>query len=70
MKCPECGKTMKSVSGTYQYVESGLDNVILTGVPLHKCPCGEVMPEIRNVEGLHRVIADALVKKETPLSGR
>ncbi|MBZ0157938.1 MAG: helix-turn-helix domain-containing protein [Alphaproteobacteria bacterium] len=70
MKCPMCGETMKTVNGTYKYVESGLNNIILTGVPLHKCSCGEAMPEIRNIEGLHRVIANALVKKKTPLSGR
>lgn len=70
MKCPVCGETMKTVKGTYKYVESGLDNIVLTGIPMHKCSCGEEMPVVRNIEGLHRVIASALVKKNSPLSGK
>lgn len=54
----------------YVYRESGLDNVVLTGITIYKCSCGEKMPEIKNIDGLHKVIANALVKKKTPLSGK
>jgi putative zinc finger/helix-turn-helix YgiT family protein len=62
---------MKMTKGDYPYTESGLENVILKGTPLHKCSsCGEVMPELKNVEHIHRLIADALVKKNTRLTGK
>lgn len=70
MKCPVCGRAMRATKGSYKYAESGLENIVLTDIPLYKCPCGEEMPVIRNIEGLHRVIANALVKKNTPLSGK
>ena len=61
---------MKRMKGSHRYTESGLDNVILTGITLHKCSCGEVLPELKDVEHIHRVLADALVKKKTRLTGR
>src|SRR5260370_42646785 len=40
MKC-ECGTEMKSRKENYRYTESGLDNVILLGVEVRRCPsCG------------------------------
>ncbi|MDA8215221.1 MAG: helix-turn-helix domain-containing protein [Nitrospiraceae bacterium] len=70
MKCHICGEIMQKTKGSYVYRESGLDNVVLTGITIYKCSCGEKMPEISNIDGLHRVIANALVKKKTPLSGK
>lgn len=61
---------MLKTKGSYAYRESGLDNVILTGIAIYKCSCGEKMPLIGNIEALHRAIANALVKKKTPLTGR
>ena len=69
MKCPGCGAEMKTVKGGYKYVESGLDNVYLQNVTIHKCSCGELMPEIPNIHGVHETIAGELVRKPTPLSG-
>lgn len=51
------------------YKESGLRNVIIQ-VAMHKCPkCGEALPVIPNVKGLHALIADRLFQKPTPLTG-
>jgi putative zinc finger/helix-turn-helix YgiT family protein len=61
---------MKKAKGDYRYTESGLDNILLTGVTIYKCACGEVMPELKDVERIHRTIADVLVKKNTRLSGK
>jgi putative zinc finger/helix-turn-helix YgiT family protein len=70
MKCHICGETMQKTKGSYTYKESGLYNVILTGITLYKCSCGEKMPEIKKIDELHRAIARALIKKKTPLSGK
>ena len=70
MKCPVCGERMKKQKGEYRYTESGLDNVVLTGVTLYKCACGETMPELKNVERVHRAVADGLAKKDSRLHGR
>src|SRR4030067_2655170 len=70
MKCNVCGKEMKTIRKDYKYVESGLDNVILTGIQMHQCECGEEMPLIKNIEKLNRLIANALVKKSVSLNGR
>ena len=64
MKCPICGKQMKKQKGEYRYTESGLDNVVLTGVTMYKCACGETMPELKNVEHIHRAIADVQTMQE------
>jgi len=70
MKCPRCGKETVKTKTNYKYVESGLDNVVLSGINVYKCSCGEVMPEIRSVEKLHKLIALAIVKKDSLLSGK
>lgn len=50
-------------------MESGLDNVVLSGITVYEC-CGEVMPEIKNIEKLHRLIALAIVRKTSLLRGK
>lgn len=73
MKCPICGGWLRTSKGNYKYVESGLDNVMLIGIPIHKCTnkdCGDVMPELKQVEMLHALIAEALINKSTPLMGK
>ncbi|MDA8079555.1 MAG: type II toxin-antitoxin system MqsA family antitoxin [Nitrospiraceae bacterium] len=70
MKCPICGRVMKKSKGSYRYVESGLDNIILSNIPIYTCACGETMPEIPHVERLHRLIASGLIKKKTLLTGK
>lgn len=70
MKCPNCGKEMKSKIRDYEYTESGLKNVILKNIRVHECKgCGEVLPEIQNVKQIHEWIAEYLVKKKSPLTG-
>ena len=61
---------MKKQKGEYRYTESGLDNVVLTGVTMYKCACGEAVPELKNVGRIHRAIADALTKKKSRLYGQ
>lgn len=70
MKCLMCGKEAVRAKANYKYVESGLDNVVLSGVNVYKCSCGEVMPEIKNAEKLHELIALAIIKKFSLLSGK
>ena len=54
----------------YQYLESGLDNVILlNGFEFRQTPYGRVLT-IQNVEGLHKSIAKVLVEKQAPLTGK
>jgi len=70
MKCPTCGREMKSRVRDYDYVESGLKNVVLKGITVHECKhCGEVLPEISNVKQIHKWIAEYLVRKQGPLTG-
>src|SRR5262245_55812743 len=70
MKCPNCGKEMKSRVRDYEYVESGLKNVVLSGITVHECKhCGEVLPEIRNIKQVHQWIAEYLIKKQGALTG-
>jgi putative zinc finger/helix-turn-helix YgiT family protein len=70
MKCPNCGKEMRSKVRDYEYVESGLKDVVLKNIKVHECKsCSEVLPEIRNVKQVHRWIAEYLLTKRTPLTG-
>lgn len=70
MKCPNCGKEMKSKVRDYEYVESGLKNVVLSGITVHECKhCGEVLPEIRNIKQVYQWIAEYLIKKQGALTG-
>lgn len=70
MKCPNCGKEMKSRVRDYEYIECGLKNVVLSGITVHECKhCGEVLPEIPNIKQVHKWIAEYLLKKQGPLTG-
>jgi putative transcriptional regulator len=71
MQCPRCGSPgMVEMKGDYPYTESGLKNVVLRGVTLHKCrKCGELLPEIPHIKKLHATIALQLLYKEGPLTG-
>lgn len=70
MKCPSCEKETSKTKRDYHYTESGLDNVVLKGLNIYTCSCGEEMPEIPNIEGLHKTIAMALIHKKTLLAGQ
>ena len=65
MKCPNCERAeLAETRENYHYQECGLSNVTLVGIVVRKCPdCGNVMPRIPNIEGLHDAIAHALINK-------
>jgi putative zinc finger/helix-turn-helix YgiT family protein len=60
---------MRPTRKPYPYRESGLENVILTGIRVWQCPSGHQQPEIPNIEGLHRLIAKLLTQSRTRLHG-
>ncbi len=71
MKYLECGKTQKKGKGNFRYTQSGLDNIILEGVPNYIClSCKSTEWEVPCSEGLHLMIAFALVFKPKALTGR
>jgi len=70
MKCPRCEKAEFIESQeNYHYRECGLDNVTLEGINIRKCPeCGNIMPLIPSIEGLHETLARAIINKDGALS--
>jgi DNA-binding transcriptional regulator YiaG len=54
----------------YRYTESGLDNVLIEGMPKQLDDDGEEVISIRNVNGLHRVIAHGIVQQTGGLTPR
>lgn len=71
MKCTDCGKALRVTRPkNYRYRESGLDSVSLTGIRVFVCPiCHSEFPEIPNIIEIHRLIAQRLARKPTPLTG-
>ena len=70
IKCPKCSNLIQSKIGSYQYKESGLDNVFLENIPVYDCHCGISFASIFRVSRLNDLISEALLKKPTLLSGR
>jgi putative zinc finger/helix-turn-helix YgiT family protein len=69
MHCLICGTPMTTRRENYQYTASGLRYVTLHNVEVSRCPqCGETEVAIPQIEGLHRAIATALVRKATRLA--
>jgi DNA-binding transcriptional regulator YiaG len=69
-ECPDCGKDARVERGAYRFRESGLDNVVLKGIEIIKCPaCGNEDPILPNLDGLLRIIAVAIVTNRLPLTG-
>jgi DNA-binding transcriptional regulator YiaG len=52
----------------YKYAECGLDNVIIKNMPSVMDDAGEEVYEIRNVVGLHKVIAACIVRHQHGIS--
>ena len=70
LQCSDCGREAPVERGIYRFRESGLDNVVLKGIEIVKCPaCGNEDPIIPNLDGLLRVIAVAIVTNRLPLTG-
>ena len=70
MTCPQCGKKMRrSTVRLYHYRESGLDNVYLRDVGVHKCECGGKLIQIHAIQPLHDAIAYRLLRKYALLTG-
>lgn len=68
MKCYRCGREMKCFKGEHHYTESGLD-VILKGIEICECPCGERIVGIPAVAKLHSLLGHELIKKQSRLAG-
>ncbi len=70
MECPSCKHIMENRRlNEYQYLESGLDNVILEGIYTFKCACGESIVKIPVVDELHRLIGLRIIGKNFSLTG-
>ena len=70
MRCPVCDSKTDCQTGKHQYVESGLDNIIISGVEICICSCGEEIVSVPAVPELHSLIGLYLVKKKALLIGK
>lgn len=73
MKCSMCEnkKTLSKSHITVKYKECGLENVTLVGVGCFKCDqCGEEYMHYGDLEKLHSVIANVLLRKSDLLTGK
>ncbi len=71
-KCPICGNTgITTRKKDYRFIESGLDNVVLTGVEVVECnKCDEEFVSIPNAAQLMDFIAEQIILKPTRLTGK
>jgi transcriptional regulator with XRE-family HTH domain len=61
---------LATVEAPYRYGMSGLKNVVLCGIDVHRCgKCKVESPVLFRIPELHRVIARELVRKPSPLRG-
>jgi putative zinc finger/helix-turn-helix YgiT family protein len=64
MTCVDCGRPLKVTRTPYRYTDSGLPGVVLLGVEVRRCTrCGAEEVAIPRVEELHRLIAQALIRR-------
>lgn len=70
MICPNCNSETVSTKGEHHYTECGLDNVILDGINVYECSCGERLVSIPAMPQLHGLIGLTLIKKKALLSGK
>lgn len=54
----------------YRYTESGLDNIVITGIGALVDDAGESCVSIPNVNGLHKVIAHGIVMRTSSMTGK
>ena len=73
MKCPMCNTGKLRVEfRDYQYLESGLADVVLVGLEVRICSnpeCGEEIAVIPQIAALHQVIATELSRQQQKLRG-
>lgn len=68
--CIQCGKPVYPELRSYRYAESGLPNVVLSGVEVSDCAaCDNSDVAIPRMGRIHSAIARALVKSPTRLTG-
>ena len=70
MKCPACNSEAVCKSEPYQYKECGLDNIVLEGIDIFECQCGEKIVCIPAMPELHSLIGLFLIKKKSLLNGK
>jgi len=68
--CPACGRKPAHTVEQYQYVESGLDNVFVSGVGIYRCECGQEYVQLPDAQKVHDQIASELLNKPSLLTGR
>lgn len=69
-RCSTCGKSAHRVQGNYLFRESGLPNVVLKGIEIIRCDqCGKDDPVLPKLSELLKLLASAIVRKPTPLTG-
>jgi len=70
MRCPKCKSEMEKVVGSYQYRESGLDNVKLEQWPMLTCSACQIrLPLVPDPHGMAQLITGALVRQRARLNG-
>ena len=73
MRCTVCEskKKLEPKVQNIKYEASGLDNIVIRDAKVYHCDnCGERYLQYGNLEEIDAAIADALLKKEKPLSGK
>ena len=71
IKCPSCDQMQETTKGDYQYLESGLDNVLICGIELFNCKnCGEKSALIPNILEIHKTIGKCLLEQKRRLTGK
>jgi len=64
MNCLECGTPLRAERRNYRDKECGLPGVTLLGIQVRHCPkCGEEEVVIPHVQDLHKMLAQAVVRK-------
>lgn len=73
MRCTVCEnkKKLEPVVQTVQYDASGLDNIVIRDTKVYQCDnCGERYVQYGNIDEIDKAVAEVLLKKEKPLTGK
>ena len=70
MICPACGRQASHHTvEKYQYRESGLDNVFVTGAEIFRCECGQEYVQLPGAQEIHDQVASGVLNKFSLLTG-